>query len=98
MSKKPIHYLGRPPEPLTDCLRLAANGRWVKDDGKTPGRAFSGRSVTGQHTIPFPMAVGPDCEWCSGPDCPSRMVMDKTVARFGAANGRCMKRPRKGNR
>ena len=84
------HWLGRPPRDAVDVLRLAGNGRWVEDDGKTPGRAFSGKSPDG-----FPIAWGPECDcWGIADRCPMRLAMSKTCERFCCANGRRMRRLR----
>lgn len=97
--KKVKHPLGRPPKEATQVLRLAANGKWVEDDGK-PGLAFSGMmtGIGANHGRPFdyPAAFYSKCACHADPSertymrCPAIKAMDKTSERFRCANGRAM--------
>lgn len=80
------HQLCRPPRDARNVLRLREDKRWIKDDGK-PGLAFSGQ-MDGFGT---PYAWATMCkDFCftAKPRCPFNMAMERTVKRFGAANGR----------
>ena|SRR3990167_1843342 len=82
-----LHWLGRPPRGATEVERLAANGKWVPDDGKL-GRAFSGRD----REYSTPMAWGPDCGCGFDDACPSDQAHRRTARRWNAANGATMRR------
>jgi hypothetical protein len=66
--------------------RLTSAGRWVEDDGVSPGRAFTAGVIA--------YYPGPCCECFGNERCIARMAMRHVSAHFpyGSANGRQIRR------